>query len=53
MELELQNEYPEGIFILKELRENGLGQVQVQAHVNKQLQQYIDEKCRALGTVYW
>jgi len=53
MELELINEYPEGTFVLKGLRENGLGQVQVQARINKQLQQYIDEKCRALGAVYW
>lgn len=49
MELELVDEYPIGSFVLQELRSNGLGQVQVQAKVANQLQEYIDAKCAALG----
>lgn len=49
MELELVDEYPPGTFLLQDMRNNGLGQVQVQAKTSNQLQEYIDTKCNALG----
>lgn len=41
--LELICEYPRGTFTLTHLREQGLGQVQIQARTNRQLQAYIDK----------
>ena len=41
IEMELVEEYPEGTFSLKELKANGLGQVQVQARTSDELQNYI------------
>lgn len=43
MELELVAEYPEGALQLHDLKENGLGQVQVQAKTNSRLQAFIDQ----------
>ena len=34
-------EYPEGTFTLNHLRKHGLGQVQAQARINRQLQAYL------------
>lgn len=42
IEMEFVCEYPEGVFTLEKLREHGLGQVQLQARTNRQLQQYLD-----------
>lgn len=44
MELELIEEFPIGAMTYWELRENGLGQVQVQSRVSEKLQMYIDTK---------
>ena len=42
--LELVKEYPDHSFPLKELKEHGLGQVQIQARVDRTLLRYIEEK---------
>ena len=36
-------EYPEGTFTLEDLREHGLGQVQIQARTDRRLQAYLTE----------
>lgn len=42
IQMELVNEYPAGTFKLSDLRNNGLGQVQIQARTDRRLQAYID-----------
>ena len=39
--LQLEKEYPKGTFPLVELREQGLGQVQLQSRLSRQLKKYI------------
>ena len=41
--MELDKEYPNGLYSLKVLRQHGLGQVQIQARANRILSKYIDE----------
>lgn len=43
IQIQMDNKYPRGTFSLDKLRENGLGQVQIQARTDKKLQYYIDE----------
>ena len=43
IQMELVQEYPKGTFPLKDLKENGLGQVQVQAQTSSELQTYINK----------
>ena len=43
IQIQLDSKYPRGTFPLDKLRENGLGQVQIQARTDKKLQNYIDE----------
>lgn len=44
IQMKLITEYPNGTFKLEDLREHGLGQVQIQARTDRRLQQYINEK---------
>jgi len=44
IQMKLITEYPNGTFKLEDLREHGLGQVQIQARTDSRLQQYINEK---------
>jgi 5-methylcytosine-specific restriction protein A len=41
--LELLYEYPIGTLTYSDLKQNGLGQVQIQARTDRRLQKYIDE----------
>ena len=43
MVIEKEIEYPEGLLSLDCLKKNGLGQVQIQARTDRQVQKYIDE----------
>ncbi len=43
IEMELICEYSSGIFTLENLRKNGLGQVQIQARVDRNLQQHLNK----------
>lgn len=42
IQFEMEYEYPEGTLSLNRLREHGLGQVQIQARTDRQLQKFID-----------
>ena len=42
-------EYPKGALSLAELKAHGLGQVQIQARTDRQLQRYIDDITMKLG----
>lgn len=42
--LQKEVQFPDGYFPLAEMRENGLGQVQIQARTDRRLQRYIDLK---------
>lgn len=44
-------EYPKGTFPLEELREHGLGQVQIQARTDRRVQAYLDNKENTLKEV--
>ncbi len=43
IEMLLEYEYPQGILTLDKLKIHGLGQVQIQARTNRQLQNYINQ----------
>ena len=43
MELQLLCEYQEGLFSLEELKAHGLGQVQLQARTNRNVQKFLDK----------
>lgn len=42
IQLKLMNEYPSGSLTLARLRENGLGQVQIQARPDRRLSKFLD-----------
>ena len=48
IQIEKDCEYPAGTFPLAELRDNGLGQVQIQARTDRRVQAYLDSKESAL-----
>lgn len=52
MKLKLIYEYERGILPYTKLKENGLGQVQIQARIDRKLQQYIDSVNSELGVVF-
>jgi hypothetical protein len=41
--LKLDYEYPAGFFPLAKLKENGLGQVQIQARPDRNLKRYLED----------
>lgn len=43
IELEIDYEYPKGTFTFEDLKQHGLGQVQMQARTSRRLQSYIDD----------
>ena len=51
IELQYICEFPEGTFPLSNLREHGLGQVQIQARIDRRLQRYIEEIETALSKI--
>lgn len=42
--IKIEQRFPNGLLMFKELKENGLGQVQVQARTSRKLQFYLDQK---------
>lgn len=48
IQIQKECEYPAGLFPLSELKEHGLGQVQIQARTDRQVQAYLDSKEDAL-----
>lgn len=44
IQIQKEFEYPAGTFPLAELREHGLGQVQIQARTDRRVQAYLDSK---------
>lgn len=51
IQLRCDYEYPDGCLPLSVLKENGLGQVQIQARTDRTLQRYLDEIDKRLGFV--
>jgi len=49
IKIEIDYRYPEGTFCLNELKQHGLGQMQMQARTDRKVQQYIDEIEKKLG----
>ena len=47
--LKLEREFPHGTFPLTDLREHGLGQVQLQARLSRQLKAFISSKINSLS----
>ena len=52
MKLKLIHEYEGGVLSFAKLKENGLGQVQIQARTDRRLQQYIDSINLKLGVTF-
>lgn len=48
IQLKLEHEFSEGFLKLEKLKMHGLGQVQIQARVNRNLRMYIEDKEKSL-----
>lgn len=48
VQLKKEIEYPDNLFVLDELRQNGLGQVQIQARADRRLKAYLEKAEEAM-----